>query len=188
MKRNSIINPSDFDRIIRASDRDEQALWILSSETGFRIGDLLKIRQWQVPKSGSNNPDSNLVLTEAKTGKKRSVKLTARAVMAMRWALNNCPERHPLKYLFPARLRSGAVALQSERRGKGHLHRSTAHRHFTAAVKRAGLSGKGYTVHSLRKIYAARIYAETGSALEVQRDLGHANLSTTLLYLTDLKL
>ena len=49
--RNTIIDPSDFDRIIRASDPDERALWILSSETGFRIGDLLRIRQWQVPPS-----------------------------------------------------------------------------------------------------------------------------------------
>lgn len=193
--RNTIIDPSDFDRILRASDPDERALWILSAETGFRIGDLLRIRQWQVPPSARSYnrrrdtpvEDSELVLTEAKTGHRRSVKLTARAVDAMRWALNNCPERHPFKYLFPARLRSGAVAQQGERKG-GHLHRSTAHRHFAEAVKRAGLQGKGYTVHSLRKIYAKRRYAETGSLLAVQSDLGHSNISTTLLYVTDLKL
>lgn len=198
--RNRPITEDHFDRILRASSADERALWILASETGFRIGDLLKIRQWQVPKcssglpmasdrSGLTEPDRmTLTLRESKTGHKRTTELTERAVTAMQWTLNNCPERHPFRSLFPARLRSGAVARKSERESKASLHRSTAYRHFSSAVKRAGLYGLGYTVHSLRKMYARKKYNECGSLLEVQRDLGHANLSTTMLYVSDLKL
>lgn len=181
--KNRLIPTTDLDRILRASSADERALWILSCETGFRIGDLLTLRQWQA------HPERDeLRLKEDKTNNVRGVRLTDRAKEALSWALKLCPERHPLKYLFPARLRSGEADRRRERGGKRHLHRSTVHRHFAAAVKRAGLSGKGYTVHSLRKVYAHRRYEETSSLLEVQRDLGHANISTTMLYVTELTL
>lgn len=181
--KNRLIPQTDLDRILRASSADERALWILSSETGFRIGDLLSLRQWQ-----AHPGRDELRLKEDKTNHFRVVRLTDRAKEALSWALKLCPEQHPLKYLFPARLRSGEADRRRERGGKRHLHRSTVHRHFSAAVKRAGLSGKGYTVHSLRKVYARRRYEETSSLLEVQRDLGHANLSTTMIYVTELEL
>lgn len=196
--KNRPIPEDHFDRILRVSSADERALWILASETGFRIGDLLKIRQWQVPKCNSGLPMAadrqgltepcRMALTEEKTGKLREVKLTEKAITALQMSLNNCPVRHPLRFLFPSRLRSGAVDRSRERKGKRHLHRSTAHRHFARCVKEAGLSDRGYTVHSLRKVYAQRLYAETRSALAVQRDLGHASLQTTLLYIFDLEL
>lgn len=196
--KNRPIPQDHFARILRHSDPDERDLWVLASETGFRIGDLLKIRQWQVPKCNTGLPMAadrqgltepcRLTLTEEKTGKLREVELTGKAITALQRSLNNCPTRHPFKYLFPSRLRSGAVDRDGERKGNSHLHRSTAHRHFARCVRAAGLSDQGYTVHSLRKVYAQRLYAETRSALAVQRDLGHASLQTTLLYIFDLEL
>lgn len=196
--KNRPIPQDHFARILRNSDPDERELWILASETGFRIGDLLKIRQWQVPKCNTGLPMAadlqgltepcRLTLTEEKTGKLREVELTEKAITALQRSLNNCPVRHPFRYLFPSRLRSGAVDRDGERKGRRHLHRSTAHRHFARCVRAAGLSKQGYTVHSLRKVYAQRLYAETRSALAVQRDLGHASLQTTLLYIFDLEL
>lgn len=196
--KNRPIPQDHLARILRHSESDERDLWILASETGFRIGDLLRIRQWQVPKCNTVLPMAadrqcltehcRLSLTEEKTGKLREVELTEKAVTALRRALNNCPDRHPFKYLFPSRLRSGAVDRDGERKGSRHLHRSTAHRHFARCVREAGLSDQGYTVHSLRKVYAQKLYAETRSALAVQRDLGHASLQTTLLYIFDLEL
>lgn len=184
--------------ICRHSSADERALWVLLAETGFRVNDLLKIRQWQVPKCAPGLPMATdrcgltephrLKLREAKTGKQREVELSERAIAAMRWALNNCPDRHPLKYLYPAKLRSGAVDRYSDRPGKRHTHRSTVYRHFANCVKAAGLAGRGYTVHSLRKIYARKLYEKTGSVLKAQSDLGHSSIATTLLYVTDLQL
>lgn len=184
--RNSFIPPEHFERILRVSSADERAIWILSSETGFRIGDILTIRQWQVPKDQTSR--ETLTLRESKTGRVREVRLSDRAVQAMQWALTLCPERHPFRYLFPSRLKSGTVARSYEQNGSKSLHRATVYRHFTAAVRRAKLDGLGYTVHSLRKIYARRVYEESGSLLAVQRDLGHSNLTTTLLYVTELQL
>lgn len=65
------------------------------------------------------------------------------------------------------------------------IHRATVWRHIEAAIKRAGLAGYGYTVHSLRRCYAVRIMKETGSIEAAQKALGHDRISTTLLYLRD---
>lgn len=183
--RNRPIPANHFERILRVSSPDERALWILSSETGFRIGDLLRIRQWQVP---SHSRGAELRLKEAKTGNVRTVKLTERASDALKWSLKLCPELHPFKFLFPSRLTSGTVARTYDRLGSKTLHRSTVYRHFASAVRRAKLDGLGYTVHSLRKMYARRLYEECGSLLAVQRDLGHSSLATTMIYVSDFTL
>lgn len=168
---NRYIPPEHFDRILRASTAEDRALWILASETGFRIDDILQIRLYQ-----TRSP--SLTLKESKTGNTRAVLLTDRAVLALSVLRNNCPSTHQFAYLFPTRLK----------RKKNKLHRSTVHRHFLTAVDRAGLSGNGYTVHSLRKIYARNLYEKTHSVLAVQRDLGHAVTATTMLYINDLQM
>lgn len=172
--KNQYIPPRDFDRIIRNVQSDYRPLYILAAETGFRIDDVLKIRQWQAK-------GSVLTLREEKTGKERSVLLSDRAREAIKQQLATCGAVSPLRYLFPARTKRAA-----QKRRK--LHRSTAHRHFSEAVKNAGFADCGYTVHSLRKIYARNLYKKTGSALAVQRDLNHDNLNTTLLYIADIQL
>lgn len=169
--QNRYIPPEDFDRIIRRVRSDYRPLYILAAETGFRIDDILKLRQFQAKQDV-------LTLKEEKTGKNRTVLLSDRAKEAMRQQLRNCGKLQSFRYLFPARTQK-----QGQKRQK--LHRSTAHRQFTQAVKRAGFADRGYTVHSLRKIYAHDLYAKTGSALAVQRDLNHDRLSTTLLYIAD---
>lgn len=172
--QNRYIPPDHFDRIMRYVQSDYRPIYVLASETGFRIDDLLKLRQFHAKQDV-------LTLKEDKTGKKRSVLLSDRAKEAMRQQLKHCGNLFPLRYLFPARTQK-----QGQKRQK--LHRSTAHRHFTKAVKRAGFSDYGYTVHSLRKIYAHNLYEKTGSALAVQRDLNHDRLSTTLLYIADVSM
>ena len=172
--KNQYIPPRDFDRIMRHVQSDYRPLFILAAETGFRIDDVLKIRQWQASKSV-------LTLREEKTGKTRSVLLSDRAKEAIKQQLATCGAVGSLRYLFPTRTN------RSEQKRR-KLHRSTAHRHFAEAVKKAGFSNCGYTVHSLRKIYARNLYQKTGSALAVQRDLNHDNLNTTLLYIADIRL
>lgn len=175
--KNKYIPPEHFDRIQRASFKEDRALWILSSETGFRIDDIMHIRQWQVPSESEckSRGEFSLTLRERKTKNVRTVALTERALHSLREIWMHQPKRHNFAYLFPTRRE-----MQSK-----NLHRSTATRHFTEAVKKAGLSGKGYTVHSLRKIYARNRFKSTNSVLEVQRDLGHKSIATTLLYLND---
>lgn len=178
--KNKYIPPDHFDRILRASFKEDRALWILSSETGFRIDDILHIRQWQVPSESAcrHGGQFSLTIREQKTGNVRTVALSERAQLSLAEIWLHQPKRHKLAYLFPTRRQERC----------NNLHRSTVTRHFAEAVRKAGLEGEGYTVHSLRKIYARNRYACTKSMLDVQRDLGHKSLATTLLYLNDLEL
>ena len=166
--RNKIISKGDFERILRASEPFDRALFILAAETGFRIDDLLCARQWQMDKP-------LLTLTEHKTKKERTVVLSQRALSALEVLKRDIPHRHPLAYFFPTR----------RKQTKSKLHRSTADRRLQKILKQIHLDEKGYTIHSLRKVYARNLYEKTRSVLAVSRDLGHATTATTLLYIFD---
>ena len=169
--RNRIISEEEYDRIIKHVDSSYRPLFVLCAETGYRIDDILKMRQYMAYKT-------KITIKEEKTGKKRTVTMTDKARAAALAQLSICVPRNPLGYLFQSR-----TARSGQRR---KLHRSTAARQWAAAVKKAGLNGRGITVHSLRKLYATRSYAKTGSALAVMRDLGHDRITTTTAYLFDL--
>lgn len=177
--RNRYIPPDHLDRIMRHSVSEDRIIYTLAIETGFRIDDILSMRQHQATTAINTGV---LTLPESKTGKKRKVKLSSEARRAiLRQFYNNTPVKHPFRYLFASK-----TSRNGQKRSK--LHRSTVQRHFAEAVKRAGLKNQGYTVHSLRKVYAHREYDRTRSALAVMRDLNHDNIETTMLYLADLRL
>lgn len=162
---------------MRKADPDDRIIYTLCIETGFRIDDILSMRQYHATKAINTGI---LMIREQKTGKNRSVILSSEALRAILRQFNcNTPVKHHLKYLFASK-----TARRAQKRSK--LHRSTVQRHFSEAVKLAGLAGRGYTIHSLRKVYARRLYDRTGSALAVMRDLNHDNIGTTMLYLADL--
>lgn len=177
--RNTQISKTDFDRIIRASSPEDRALWILAAETGFRIDDLLRARQYQISRATSGE-DPILTLNERKTGKTRGVLLSPKALDAIATLWGLVERRHPLAYFFQSRRR---LAKQ-----KNKLHRSTVYRHFNQILHETKLDKEGYTVHSLRKLYARTAYERTGSLLAVQSDLNHASVNVTMLYVSDLKL
>ena len=62
------------------------------------------------------------------------------------------------------------------------MHRTTYWRHFVQACKELGWQDCGYDPHSLRKLYAVRQLAKTGSLYAVQKDLGHAHIGVTAIY------
>lgn len=81
------------------------------------------------------------------------------------------------KYLVPSlRLRRGR---------RPSIHRATVWRHVEKAIRAAGLTGYGYTVHSLRRVYAVDVLRHTGSIAAAQAALGHDRIGTTLIYLQD---
>lgn len=117
-------------------------------------------------------------LREAKTGKIRGLNLSPEITYTLtqyRRAVGGRRGRSPLAFAFQARRRAEGT--------RHSLHRSTIYRAWETAIREAGLSGKGYTIHSLRKCYAVDLLKKTGSVEAVQADLGHKYLSTTLLYI-----
>ena len=177
--RNTQITELDFDRILRASSLEDRALWILAAETGFRIDDLLRARQYQISRATADE-NSFLSLAERKTGKMRAVPLSPRALDAIATLWGLVEKRHPLAYFFQSRRHLPGQ--------KNKLHRATVFRHFSRILNETKLAGKGYTVHSLRKLYALHAYERTGSLLAVQADLNHTSLNTTMLYVANLRL
>lgn len=171
---NAYIPPGALQAIrARLSEQDRAIVDILAG-TGYRLDDVLysRVYHW----SGDS-----VSLRERKTGNLRTVALPPeiRSAIATVNRYNTPigqPQRSRLAYFIPTSRKSAPQKCRHKR------HRSTIHAHFARAVREAGYEGSGYTVHSLRKVYAHRLYERTGSVLAVQRDLGHKHLATTLLY------
>lgn len=146
--------------------------WIvrLLKQTGYRIDDVLHTRWWQWM-------GEQIEVKERKTGNIRRVAISPeirRIVDQYRGCVSGV---HPLRYFVPGR--------RGRPGDRAKVHRTTIWRHFQKAIREAGMSGKGYTLHSLRKCYAVDQLRKTGSYERVQADLGHRYLSTTLIYLQD---
>ena len=131
-------------------------------ETGFRLDDIMNLRVWQAV-------GNQISIRERKTGKLRAVSLPSVLAEDIKTYAGN---RHRFSFLFPALRVYGAKK----------MHRTTYWRHFMAAVRAAGCGGRGYSPHSLRKVYAVRLFEKCGNLMQVQADLNHTHLSTTMLY------
>lgn len=136
--------------------------------TGYRVDDMLNSRDWQW--SGDS-----ISIEERKTGRVRTVVITDQLKNAVeRFRELRRGKRSSLSFFVPTRgYRVGE---------KRKLHRTTLYRHFQQAVEKAGLSGRGYSIHSLRKVYAVNLLRRTGSLEAVQADLGHKYITTTFIY------
>ena len=138
--------------------------------TGYRIDDVLYTRWWQWT-------GDQIEVKERKTGNIRRVTISPEIQRVVDQYRECVRGAHSLRYFVPGRRGRPGDRMK--------VHRTTIWRYFQRAVKDAGLSGKGYTLHSLRKCYAVDRLRDTGSCERVQADLGHKYLSTTLLYLQD---
>lgn len=171
---NAYIPPGALQAIRARLSEQDRAIVDLLAGTGYRLDDILysRVYHW----SGDS-----VSLRERKTGNIRTVRITpeTRSAIAIINRTNKPigqPHRPRLSYFLPTTRINPPTGCRAKR------HRSTIHAHFARAVQEAGYAGCGYTVHSLRKVYAHRLYERTGSLLAVQRDLGHKHLATTLLY------
>lgn len=160
--RNAYLPEDRAVAILRKLAPVDQLITRLLIETGFRLDDIMHLRTWQLT-------GDTISLRERKTGHQRTVTIPSGLAADLRAYAS---KRHGLSFAFPA-LRRG---------GRRKMHRSTYWRHFVGAVKALGWSDCGYDPHSLRKLYAVRKLAETGSLYAVQRDLGHRSIAVTALY------
>ena len=170
MNTNQYIPADHFDLIKRRMKPSDAAIVDLLRLTGFRVSDLLRVRNYQIDKV-------YISLYEQKTGKIRTIPTSQAirdAVRKYRRATFQEDPQNVLAYLFRSE--------RGRKKDKRHLSRTTIYRRFELACYMAGLGDKGYSIHSLRKCYAVDLYERTGSLLEVQRDLGHESLATTCLY------
>ena len=167
---NRWIPPEHVERIMRRLRPEDKSIARLALLTGYRIDDIIR----------SEREDWNgrkITLYEHKTGKRRTVRNSKEIRKELKALDEITSKRRHAGEMCPGRR-------QREQDGP-FLARSTIWRGWKKAVNDAGYSGRGYTVHSLRRCYAVNVWQRTRSIAAVQADLGHDRASTTWLYLQD---
>jgi integrase/recombinase XerC/integrase/recombinase XerD len=163
------IDPEDIKALLSVIDKTRnRAMVLMLLRTGMRIGELLALRIQDV----DLREQRVLVHEINKTGVGRVVYFSADAKASLiAWMKKKDPREDVFFY------------------GRAHesLTYSAVRAMFGRYLKKAGLLGKGYTLHSLRHTFASELL-NAGMRLEcLQPLLGHSNLEVTRRYarLTD---
>ena len=152
------VNSAAYQTFLAGLHPVSRLAWDVALETGYRVSDIVRLRLENISPSGV------VSLTERKTKRRRSVALSPALVSRLK---SNAKRG----WCFPG---------DSE----GHVHRDTIGRQLRdAAAKVPEFEGAVISMHSARKMYAIALMDRLRDAAAVQRDLGHSNIATTLLYL-----
>jgi integrase/recombinase XerD len=158
------MDPEHVDRLLAVSGSErDRAMIMLLLRTGMRIGELLNTRMADL-----NMTEQKITIYEAqKTHRGRVVYFFDDAKAALEKWLEKKDKRQEILFY-------GA-------RG-GLLSYAAARMMFVKYIDKAGLSDKGYTLHSLRHTYATDLL-NAGMPIEVlEKLLGHMSLDVTRRY------
>lgn len=137
---------------------------ILCALTGLRIGEVVKIRGEDVDWEG-------MVLTSIRKGN-----LDHRVQIPE--SLRPLAARYPKTgWWFPSKQKNKLFP-----NGGGHILMKSASARVGAAIRRAGITDRNLTGHSLRHYIATTMLHEGAPIRVVQETLGHASLATTQIY------
>ena len=152
--KTEVLLEKQVDLVLAALTPPNRAVIKVALHTGLRIGDVLALRTDQLK--------PRFWVTEAKTGKKRFVGLPADLLTLVRsgagevWAFpGRNPERHRTRQ---------AVWYDVKR------------------AARAFRMPQNVAPHSMRKLYAVRLYKRYGDLDRVRRALNHNDIATTMIY------
>ena len=163
------IDPEDLRILLSVLDHTrDRALFLLLLRTGMRVGELLDLRATDL-----NLPEKKiLIYMGEKNYRGRVVYLGEDAVAAAEAWLSIRDSREEMLFYSCRRPSLSYAAVRNR---------------FTKYLEKAGLTGKGYTIHCLRHTFASEML-NAGLRLEVlQQLLGHSSLEVTRQYarLTD---
>lgn len=151
----------DFEQALKDRDIRVYVFYLLASRTGFRQGDLLKLRIRDI------KDQRRLGLTEQKTGKYREVPIPSEVRKILARYIKGKKEND---YLF-----------QSNRKKKKPLDYTTIYKIMKEEGENVGLDQIG--THTARKTYGYRIFSRTKSVGEAQLMLGQSNSRDTKQYI-----
>ena len=153
--KSKYVESDELSELREASSHEAWLPFLVSLETGLRIGDVVKLRK-------SNLKSDGLHYRAQKTRKNGVARISA--------SLRNQLEQRRGKWLFPSPYKAGE-----------HITRQCAWARIKSACKRAGIDPQGISPHSLRKVFAVELYREQGFRA-VQEALQHRNSATTEIY------
>jgi len=155
--------------------RRDRALFMLGVKTGFRISEMLSLRIRDVFKDGKIV--DRITVTKSKMkgkSRSRSIVLHSDAKNAIFDWLLECgfDKLSTDDYLFRSR------------KGNGAISRVQAYQIIKKVAQKNGLTGK-IGCHSMRKVFADKIYEKLGRDLiRTQKALGHKWITSTTAYLS----
>jgi site-specific recombinase XerD len=157
------LGQAEIERLLRAAHGgDDQVLLLTLLYTGVRRAELLPLDVGDVDLA-----EGRLHVRQGKGSKDRVVPLVPELVAVLRTHLDGC-SAGPAAPLFLG--------------GTGRrLTKSALQRSFQRLLADAGLADRGFTLHSLRHTAATRWLNAGLSIHDVQRLLGHADISVTAL-------
>lgn len=154
--RTDYIGKDMMSHVLYALTTENRLACMVALETGLRIDDVLSLR------SNCLNKRS-FTITEQKTHKRRSVRLSA----ALRAELREIAGE---PYIFAGRINK-----------ESHRTRQAVYKDLKRAAKCFRLN-INLAPHSLRKLYAVDLYQRTGDLERVKAALNHDDIAVTLLY------
>lgn len=159
MKRVAIpLNQKKYKRFMNYLPPLYRTLWNVMALSGLRLSDALRLRKSDITRGW---------VIESKTKKRKSLVFHERDLDMLGYG----PSTSHDNFLFP-----------SPRKFSRHVTRQNAEYHFRKAAKAAGYRNP-VNAHSARKLYAWKLYQETGDMIKVQKALNHDNIGVTAIYL-----
>jgi len=163
------IDPVDVRVLLSVLDHTrDRALFLILLRTGMRVGELLDLRV-----SDMNLPEMKILIYMGEKNYRGRVVFLSDDAMAATEAWLAVRDTRQEMLFYSCRRPTLSYAAVRDR--------------FTNYLEKAGLSGKGYTIHCLRHTFASEML-NAGLRLEVlQQLLGHSSLEVTRQYgrLTD---
>lgn len=139
----------------------DYVLFTLGTATGLRAGDLVRLKVQDVQ-------GTHLTLTESKTGKYKSVKLSKEARSAIKELTAGM---NPNSWLFLSR------------QGGNHITVKRVGQIIKEVMTKLNIAGN-YASHTIRKTFAYMLYRATGNDIsKVMNALNHSKQDITLRYL-----
>jgi len=174
--RSEIWTPTDLNRLIKSIDNPKHLLIIdLLRYTGERIGAIVQLRVEDVYSDPANRVPRDTILYRAisrkasSKGKRVSRGLPIHRSLANSLKTFDSPDRG---YLFP-----------SPTNRNTHITVASVDRWFRSGLDRAGLIGKGYSLHSFRRTVLTLLRRKGIDIKLIQKFSGHKSLDALEKYL-----
>lgn len=155
--RSDFVDKDVLSHVLYALTYENRLACKVAIETGLRIGDVLSIRTKQLRKK------SSFTITEQKTGKKRTVRLSA----ALKKELMS--------------IAGTTFVFEHRTDPTKHRTRQAVYKDIKRASKLFRVK-QNLTPHTIRKLYAVDSLRKTGDLDKVRKLLNHDSIEVTMLY------
>ncbi len=170
-----VFNEIELEKFLKAPDHNtdtrfkkytlrDKLIFTMFAYTGLRRTELIDLN-W----NDINLGNKYLIVRKSKNKNQRIIPLHYRVIKLLDLYLN---QRLPLKN----------NALFIGRTGE-RIHHNSLKNLFDRYTKISGLSGKGYTIHTLRHTFATRLLSKNVSLVNIKNLMGHRSLESTQIYL-----